>query len=88
MEPSESPGELKPCREEISALLRENSVKTNAATHSENSLASQLQYQYHQEESRKPQRKVQTVTSEAFFFTVGSESEARLTSRVVGGGHA
>lgn len=27
MEPSESPGELKPCREEISALLRENSVK-------------------------------------------------------------
>lgn len=27
MEPSESPGELKPCREEISALLREYSVK-------------------------------------------------------------
>lgn len=88
MEPSESPGELKPCREEISALLRENSVKTNAATHSENSLASQLQYQYHREESRKPQRIVQTVTSEAFFLTVGREREARLTSRVVGGGHA
>jgi len=31
MEPSESPGELKPCREEISALLRENSGKTKTS---------------------------------------------------------
>lgn len=38
MEPSESPGELKPCRDEISALLRENSAKKDdRATHCERS---------------------------------------------------
>lgn len=35
MEPRERPGELKPCREEISALLSEYSVKTKAVTHSQ-----------------------------------------------------
>lgn len=35
MEPSESPGEPKPCRDEISALLREYSVKTKAIAHKE-----------------------------------------------------
>lgn len=73
MEPSESPGELKPCREEISALLRENSVKTNAAAHSEHSLTFQLLYQYRWEESRKQQRSVQTVTAEAVVFSLKGE---------------
>lgn len=50
IEPSESPGELKPCREEISALFRENSVKTNATVHSKNSLKYQLQYRYRRRE--------------------------------------
>lgn len=38
MEPSESPGELKPCREGISALLREYSVKTKDDTHTAHEL--------------------------------------------------
>lgn len=35
MEPKESPGEPKPCREEISALLREYSATTTAPENSE-----------------------------------------------------
>lgn len=44
MEPRESPGELKPCREDISALLREYSVKTKAATHTNISVTLPLQH--------------------------------------------
>ncbi len=88
MEPSESPGELKPCREEISALLRENSVKTKAATYSENSLTFLLQHRVPLRKEQEPTACSTNSRGRGGCFSVWGESKTRLTSRVVGGGHA
>lgn len=80
MEPSASPGELKPCREEISALLRENSVKTKAS-HTRWETRSHFSYNTvcHWEKSRNRQRAVQTVTAQVLVFP-RSEGRARPDS--------
>lgn len=92
MEPSESPGELKPCREEISALLREYSVKKKkkkATTHTENSLAFQLQHCVPLRKEQEPTACCANNLGQKGCCQSGrGVSESRLTSRIVGGGHA
>lgn len=74
MEPSESPGEPKPCREEISALLREKSVKTNAAVHSENSDFS-CDINVTEKKIGNQQSAVQTVPAEETVFRLQTHQQ-------------
>lgn len=82
MEPNESPGEPKPCREEISALLRENSVKTKTAKRSEN-----LFWLQHHVPLRKERETTVCSAVKALVISLRGGG-GRLTSWVVGGGHA
>jgi len=84
MEPSESPGELKPCREEISALLREYSVKTKPSTHT---LRTHSYFNFNNEK-REGTNSVYYKQIQSCFSVLGSRRRFRLTSRIVGGGHA
>lgn len=90
MEPSESPGELKPCREEISALLSGYSVKTNAAAHT---LRTNSRLAFNTGSCWTNKHVLQNSPGwGSWFLSWGMEvwggSRARLTSRIVGGGHA